>query len=196
MVPCEKVRVPSTAEKGGEFEWRPTRRLIPSLALCRRAKMKRLLKKAHCVAMEMIPRIKRGAEMEHGRRWRNRGLTVSVIEAGQQLWPLLYRSITAAGKVPPAKVWLSVQVLPVWQAIGDLHVVGRDHAGLDVTSRSRRAGRIDGCRICVPRFEEGAADGSASGATLCFFAGIPRSAAGQVPRNWAPEVDIVHHHGC
>ena len=71
----------------------------------------------------------------------------AVIEAGNNFGRFFTGQVTAAGKVPPAKVLVVGAGVAGLAAIGTAHLAGCDHLCLRRAARSGRAGRIDGGRI-------------------------------------------------
>ena len=70
-------------------------------------------KGAHVIAMDMVPRISRAQKMDALSSMANIAGYRGVIEASNEFGRFFTGQVTAAGKVPPAKFWSSVQVLQV-----------------------------------------------------------------------------------
>ena len=68
----------------------------------------------------------------------------AVIEAAHEFGRQFTGQVTAAGKVPPARVFVVGAGVAGLAAIGAAGVDGRDRARLRRTPRGRRAGRVDG----------------------------------------------------
>ena len=107
-------------------------------------------KGANVIAMDMVPRISRAQKMDALSSMANIAGYRAVIEAGNNFGRFFTGQVTAAGKVPPAKVLV---IGAGGCRIGrhrHRHFIGRDHLCVRCAPRSGRASGIDGGRICVP----------------------------------------------
>ena len=80
-------------------------------------------------------------------RWPTSPATAPSIEAAHAFGRQFTGQVTAAGKVPPARVFVVGAGVAGLAAIGAAGVDGRDRAGLRRASRGRRAGRVHGCGV-------------------------------------------------
>ena len=153
-------------------------------------------KGATVVAMEMVPRISRAQKMDALSSMANIAGYRAVIEAGNNFGRFFTGQITAAGKVPPAKVLVIGAGVAGLAAIGDLDLAGRDHLCVRRTPRgSGRTGREHGRGIRLSGFR-GRADGRRRDRWLCQgheHRNSSRGAAGQVPRAGAGDRHRDHH---
>ena len=84
-------------------------------------------KGAHVIAMDMVPRISRAQKMDALSSMANIAGYRAVMEAGNNFGRFFTGQITAAGKVPPAKVLVVGAGVAGLAAIGTRTVFGRDH---------------------------------------------------------------------
>ena len=96
------------------------------------------------LAMDAVPRISRAQSLDVLSSMANIGGYRAVVEAAHEFGSFFTGQVTAAGKVPPAKVLVVGAGVAGLAAIGTASRAGRGGAGLRRASRGRRAGRVDG----------------------------------------------------
>jgi H+-translocating NAD(P) transhydrogenase subunit alpha len=140
---------------------------------------------ATVIAMDMVPRISRAQKMDALSSMANIAGYRAVIEAGNNFGRFFTGQVTAAGKVPPAKV------LVVGAGVAGLppsapRSLGAITYGLRRAPRSGRTDRIDGRRIRLPRIRGDA--GRRRHRRLCRALQSPNSAKSSSPSsaNWPP----------
>ena len=101
-------------------------------------------KGATVIAMDMVPRISRAQKMDALSSMANIAGYRAVIEAGNNFGRFFTGQVTAAGKVPPAKVLVVGAGVAGLAAIGTSTSLGAITHGLRRAARSGRADRIDG----------------------------------------------------
>ena len=106
---------------------------------------------ATVIAMDMVPRISRAQKMDALSSMANIAGYRAVIEAGNNFGRFFTGQVTAAGKVPPAKVLVIGAGVAGLAAIGTATSLGRHRACLRRASGSGRADRIDGGEFRFPR---------------------------------------------
>ena len=94
--------------------------------------------------MDMVPRISRAQKMDALSSMANIAGYRAVIEAGNNFGRFFTGQVTAAGKVPPAKVLIVGAGVAGLAAIGTAVSLGRDRPCLRRAPRSGRADRIHG----------------------------------------------------
>jgi len=172
-----KVRPPSTTEAG---RLREGQTLISFFYPGQNEKLmaKANSKGATVIAMDMVPRISRAQKMDALSSMANIAGYRAVIEAGNNFGRFFTGQVTAAGKVPPAKVL----------------VVGAGVAGLaafDVRPEVAEQVESMGAEFVFLDFDEEQQDGSATGGYAAVSS--PEFAAAQLAkfREIAPDMDIV-----
>jgi NAD(P) transhydrogenase subunit alpha len=113
--------------------------------------------------MDMVPRISRAQKMDALSSMANIAGYRAVIEAGNNFGRFFTGQVTAAGKVPPAKVLVVGAGVAGLAAIGTSTSARRHHLCLRRAPRSGRADRIDGRRVRLPRLRGRGQDGAATG---------------------------------
>ena len=148
-------------------------------------------KGATVVAMEMIPRISRAQKMDALSSMANIAGYRAVIEAGNNFPRFFTGQITAAGKVPPAKVLVVGAGVAGLAAIGTSTSLGAITYAFDVRPEVAEQVESMGAEFVYLDFEEEQQDGSASGGYASVSS--PEFAAAQLAkfRELAPEIDIV-----
>ncbi len=148
-------------------------------------------KGATVVAMEMIPRISRAQKMDALSSMANIAGYRAVIEAGNNFPRFFTGQITAAGKVPPAKVLVVGAGVAGLAAIGTSTSLGAITYAFDVRPEVAEQVESMGAQFVYLDFEEEQADGSASGGYASVSSPEFREAQLAKFRELAPEVDIV-----
>ena len=156
------------------------------------AKMQAAAKKgATVIAMEMIPRISRAQKMDALSSMANIAGYRAVIEAGNNFGRFFTGQITAAGKVPPAKVLVVGAGVAGLAAIGTSTSLGAITLAFDVRPEVAEQVESMGAEFVYLDFEEEQADGSSSGGYASVSSPEFREAQLAKFRELAPEVDIV-----
>ncbi|WP_299164873.1 Re/Si-specific NAD(P)(+) transhydrogenase subunit alpha [uncultured Tateyamaria sp.] len=156
------------------------------------AKMQSAAKKgATVIAMEMIPRISRAQKMDALSSMANIAGYRAVIEAGNNFGRFFTGQITAAGKVPPAKVLVVGAGVAGLAAIGTSTSLGAITYAFDVRPEVAEQVESMGAEFVYLDFEEEQQDGSSSGGYASVSSPEFREAQLAKFRELAPEVDIV-----
>ena len=148
-------------------------------------------KGATVVAMEMIPRISRAQKMDALSSMANIAGYRAVIEAGNNFGRFFTGQITAAGKVPPAKVLVVGAGVAGLAAIGTSTSLGAITYAFDVRPEVAEQVESMGAEFVYLDFEEEQQDGAASGGYASVSSPEFREAQLAKFRELAPEVDIV-----
>ena len=185
-----KVRAPSDAEMK---KLREGQTLISFFSpVADEAKMAQAAEKgATVIAMEMIPRISRAQKMDALSSMANIAGYRAVIEAGNNFGRFFTGQITAAGKVPPAKVLVVGAGVAGLAAIGTSTSLGAITYAFDVRPEVAEQVESMGAEFVYLDFEEEQKDGSASGGYASVSSPEFREAQLAKFRELAPEVDIV-----
>ncbi|MFK7874794.1 MAG: Re/Si-specific NAD(P)(+) transhydrogenase subunit alpha [Paracoccaceae bacterium] len=185
-----KVRVPSDAEMK---KLRDGQTLISFFSpVADEAKMQAAADKgATVVAMEMIPRISRAQKMDALSSMANIAGYRAVIEAGNNFGRFFTGQITAAGKVPPAKVLVVGAGVAGLAAIGTSTSLGAITYAFDVRPEVAEQVESMGAEFVYLDFEEEQTDGAATGGYASVSSPEFREAQLAKFRELAPEVDIV-----
>ena len=155
-------------------------------------KMQAAAKKgATVVAMEMIPRISRAQKMDALSSMANIAGYRAVIEAGNNFGRFFTGQITAAGKVPPAKVLVVGAGVAGLAAIGTSTSLGAITYAFDVRPEVAEQVESMGAEFVYLDFEEEQQDGASSGGYASVSSPEFREAQLAKFRELAPEVDIV-----
>ncbi len=185
-----KVRVPDATEMKRLREGQTLISFFSPVA--DEAKMKSAADKgATVVAMEMIPRISRAQKMDALSSMANIAGYRAVIEAGNNFGRFFTGQITAAGKVPPAKVLVVGAGVAGLAAIGTSTSLGAITYAFDVRPEVAEQVESMGAEFVYLDFEEEQQDGSASGGYASVSSPEFREAQLAKFRELAPEVDIV-----
>jgi NAD(P) transhydrogenase subunit alpha len=156
------------------------------------ANMKKAAEKgATVVAMEMIPRISRAQKMDALSSMANIAGYRAVIEAGNNFGRFFTGQITAAGKVPPAKVLIVGAGVAGLAAIGTSTSLGAITYAFDVRPEVAEQVESMGAEFVYLDFEEEQQDGAATGGYASVSSPEFREAQLAKFREMAPEVDIV-----
>lgn len=148
-------------------------------------------KGANVIAMEMVPRISRAQKMDALSSMANIAGYRAVIEAGNNFGRFFTGQITAAGKVPPAKVLVVGAGVAGLAAIGTATSLGAITYAFDVRPEVAEQVESMGAEFVYLDFEEEQADGAATGGYAAVSS--PEFAAAQLAkfREIAPDIDIV-----
>ena len=148
-------------------------------------------KGATVVAMEMVPRISRAQKMDALSSMANIAGYRAVIEAGNNFGRFFTGQITAAGKVPPAKVLVVGAGVAGLAAIGTSTSLGAITYAFDVRPEVAEQVESMGAEFVYLDFEEEQQDGAATGGYASVSSPEFREAQLAKFRELAPEVDIV-----
>ncbi len=185
-----KVRVPTDAE---------VKRLREGQTLIsffnpggNEAQMKLAAEKgATVIAMEMVPRISRAQKMDALSSMANIAGYRAVIEAGNNFGRFFTGQVTAAGKVPPAKVLVVGAGVAGLAAIGTSTSLGAITYAFDVRPEVAEQIESMGAEFVYLDFEEQAQDGAATGGYAAPSSPEFREKQLEKFRELAPEMDIV-----
>lgn len=148
-------------------------------------------KGANVIAMEMVPRISRAQKMDALSSMANIAGYRAVIEAGNNFGRFFTGQITAAGKVPPAKVLVVGAGVAGLAAIGTSTSLGAITLAFDVRPEVAEQVESMGAEFVYLDFEEEGTDGAATGGYASVQSDEFREAQLAKFRELAPEVDIV-----
>ncbi|WP_204113721.1 Re/Si-specific NAD(P)(+) transhydrogenase subunit alpha [Shimia biformata] len=148
-------------------------------------------KGANVIAMEMVPRISRAQKMDALSSMANIAGYRAVIEAGNNFGRFFTGQITAAGKVPPAKVLVVGAGVAGLAAIGTSTSLGAITLAFDVRPEVAEQVESMGAEFVYLDFEEEQQDGAATGGYASVQSEEFRNAQLAKFRELAPEVDIV-----
>jgi len=148
-------------------------------------------KGANVIAMEMVPRISRAQKMDALSSMANIAGYRAVIEAGNNFGRFFTGQITAAGKVPPAKVLVVGAGVAGLAAIGTSTSLGAITLAFDVRPEVAEQVESMGAEFVYLDFEEDQADGAATGGYAAVSSPEFRDAQLAKFLELAPEVDIV-----
>ena len=148
-------------------------------------------KGASVIAMEMVPRISRAQKMDALSSMANIAGYRAVSEAGNNFGRFFTGQITAAGKVPPAKVLVVGAGVAGLAAIGTSTSLGAITYAFDVRPEVAEQVESMGAEFVYLDFEEEQQDGAATGGYASVSSPEFREAQLKKFRELAPEVDIV-----
>ncbi len=146
---------------------------------------------ANVIAMEMVPRISRAQKMDALSSMANIAGYRAVIEAGNNFGRFFTGQVTAAGKVPPAKVLVVGAGVAGLAAIGTSTSLGAITYAFDVRPEVAEQVESMGAEFVYLDFEEDQQDGAATGGYAAVSSPEFREAQLAKFRELAPEVDIV-----
>ncbi len=146
---------------------------------------------ANVIAMEMVPRISRAQKMDALSSMANIAGYRAVIEAGNNFGRFFTGQITAAGKVPPAKVMIVGAGVAGLAAIGASVSLGAITYAFDVRPEVAEQVESMGAEFVYLDFEEEQQDGAATGGYASVSSPEFREAQLAKFRELAPEMDIV-----
>jgi H+-translocating NAD(P) transhydrogenase subunit alpha len=148
-------------------------------------------KGANVLAMDMVPRISRAQKMDALSSMANIAGYRAVIEAGNNFGRFFTGQITAAGKVPPAKVLVVGAGVAGLAAIGTATSLGAITYAFDVRPEVAEQVESMGAQFVYLDFEEQVADGAKTGGYAAPSSPEFREAQLAKFRELAPDVDIV-----
>ncbi|QEA40438.1 Re/Si-specific NAD(P)(+) transhydrogenase subunit alpha [Pistricoccus aurantiacus] len=147
-------------------------------------------KGATVIAMDMVPRISRAQKMDALSSTANIAGYRAVIEAGNQFGRFFTGQVTAAGKVPPAKVLIIGAGVAGLSAIGTATSLGAIVRAFDVRPEVAEQIESMGAEFLFLDFED-SQDGSGTGGYAAPSSPEFREKQLELFREQAPEVDIV-----
>ena len=145
----------------------------------------------NAIAMDMVPRISRAQKMDALSSMANIAGYRAVIEAGNNFGRFFTGQVTAAGKVPPAKVLIVGAGVAGLAAVGTATSLGAITYAFDVRPEVAEQIESMGAEFVYLDFEEEQADGASSGGYASVSSPEFREAQLAKFRELAPEVDIV-----
>ena len=148
-------------------------------------------RKANVIAMEMVPRISRAQKMDALSSMANIAGYRAVIEASNNFGRFFTGQITAAGKVPPAKVLIIGAGVAGLAAIGTATSLGAITYAFDVRPEVAEQVESMGAEFVYLDFEEQQQDGAKTGGYASASSPEFREAQLAKFRELAPEIDIV-----
>ena len=143
------------------------------------------------IAMDMVPRISRAQKMDALSSMANIAGYRAVIEAGNNFGRFFTGQMTAAGKVPPAKVLVVGAGVAGLAAIGTATSLGAITYAFDVRPEVAEQIEFMGAEFVYLDFEEAAQDGAATGGYAAPSSPEFREKQLAKFRELAPEMDIV-----
>src|SRR6056297_2121883 len=143
------------------------------------------------LAMDMVPRISRAQKMDALSSTANIAGYRAVVEASNEFGRFFTGQITAAGKVPPAKVLVVGAGVAGLAAVGTATSLGAITYAFDVRPEVAEQVESMGAEFVYLDFEEEQKDGSSSGGYASVSSPEFREAQLAKFRELAPEVDIV-----
>ncbi|MBD3677370.1 MAG: Re/Si-specific NAD(P)(+) transhydrogenase subunit alpha [Rhodobacteraceae bacterium] len=148
-------------------------------------------KGATVVAMDMVPRISRAQKMDALSSMANIAGYRAVMEAGNNFDRFFAGQVTAAGKVPPAKVLVVGAGVAGLAAIGAATSLGAITYAFDVRPEVAEQIESMGAEFVFLDFEEETQDGAATGGYAAPSSPEFREKQLEKFRELAPDVDIV-----
>ncbi|MEM7461946.1 MAG: Re/Si-specific NAD(P)(+) transhydrogenase subunit alpha [Pseudomonadota bacterium] len=145
---------------------------------------------ANVIAMDMVPRISRAQKMDALSSMANIAGYRAVIEAGNNFGRFFTGQVTAAGKVPPAKVLVVGAGVAGLAAIGTATSLGAITYAFDVRPEVAEQIESMGAEFVFLEFEE-AQDGAATGGYAAPSSPEFREKQLAKFRELAPDIDIV-----
>jgi len=143
------------------------------------------------IAMEMVPRISRAQKMDALSSMANIAGYRAVIEAGNNFGRFFTGQVTAAGKVPPAKVLIVGAGVAGLAAIGTATSLGAITLAFDVRPEVAEQVESMGAEFVYLDFDEAQQDGAATGGYASVQSEEFRNAQLAKFRELASDVDIV-----
>ena len=141
--------------------------------------------------MDMVPRISRAQKMDALSSMANIAGYRAVIEAGNNFGRFFTGQVTAAGKVPPAKVLIVGAGVAGLAAIGTATSLGAITYAFDVRPEVAEQIESMGAEFVYLDFAENQTDGAATGGYAAPSSPEFREAQLKKFRELAPEMDIV-----
>ena len=148
-------------------------------------------KGANVIAMDMVPRISRAQKMDALSSMANIAGYRAVIEAGNNFGRFFTGQITAAGKVPPAKVLVVGAGVAGLAAIGTATSLGAITYAFAVRPEVAEQVESMGAQFVYLDFAEAVQDGAATGGYAAPSSPEFREAQLAKFRELAPDMDIV-----
>lgn len=148
-------------------------------------------KGANVIAMDMVPRISRAQKMDALSSMANIAGYRAVIEAGNNFGRFFTGQVTAAGKVPPAKVLVIGAGVAGLAAIGTATSLGAITYAFDVRPEVAEQIESMGAQFVFLDFKENQQDGAATGGYAAPSSPEFREKQLEKFRELAPEIDIV-----
>jgi NAD(P) transhydrogenase subunit alpha len=148
-------------------------------------------KQMSALAMDMVPRISRAQKMDALSSMANIAGYRAVVEAGNNFGRFFMGQMTAAGKVPPAKVLVVGAGVAGLAAIGTSVSLGAITMAFDVRPEVSEQIKSMGAEFVFLDFEEVQTDGAESGGYAAPSSHEFREKQLEKFRELAPEVDIV-----
>lgn len=145
----------------------------------------------NALAMDMVPRISRAQKMDALSSMANIAGYRAVIEAANNFGRFFTGQVTAAGKVPPAKVLIIGAGVAGLAAIGAATSLGAQVYAFDVRPEVAEQIESMGAEFVYLDFKEQAQDGAATGGYAAPSSPEFREAQLAKFRELAPEMDIV-----
>ena len=146
---------------------------------------------ATVVAMDMVPRISRAQKMDALSSMANIAGYRAVIEAGNNFGRFFTGQVTAAGKVPPARVLIVGAGVAGLAAIGTSTSLGAITLAFDVRPEVAEQIESMGAEFVYLDFAEATQDGAATGGYAAPSSPEFREAQLKKFRELAPNIDIV-----
>lgn len=146
---------------------------------------------ANLIAMDMVPRISRAQKMDALSSMANIAGYRAVIEAGNNFGRFFTGQVTAAGKVPPAKVLVIGAGVAGLAAIGTSTSLGAITLAFDVRPETAEQIESMGAEFVFLEFDEAQADGAATGGYAAPSSPEFREKQLEKFRELAPDIDIV-----
>jgi NAD(P) transhydrogenase subunit alpha len=146
---------------------------------------------ANVIAMDMVPRISRAQKMDALSSMANIAGYRAVIEAGNNFGRFFTGQVTAAGKVPPAKVLVIGAGVAGLAAIGTATSLGAITYAFDVRPEVAEQIESMGAQFVFLDFNENQQDGATTGGYAAPSSPEFREKQLQKFRELAPEIDIV-----
>jgi proton-translocating NAD(P)+ transhydrogenase subunit alpha len=146
---------------------------------------------ANVIAMDMVPRISRAQKMDALSSMANIAGYRAVIEAGNNFGRFFTGQVTAAGKVPPAKVLIVGAGVAGLAAIGTATSLGAITYAFDVRPEVAEQIESMGAEFVFLEFDEQQQDGAATGGYAAPSSPEFREKQLAKFRELAPEIDIV-----
>ncbi len=143
------------------------------------------------IAMDMVPRISRAQKMDALSSMANIAGYRAVIEAGNNFGRFFTGQVTAAGKVPPAKVLVVGAGVAGLAAVGTATSLGAIVHAFDVRPEVAEQIESMGANFVFLDFAEQQTDGAATGGYAAPSSPEFREAQLKKFRELAPEMDIV-----
>ena len=146
---------------------------------------------SNVIAMEMVPRISRAQKMDALSSMANIAGYRAVIEAGNNFGRFFTGQVTAAGKVPPAKVLVVGAGVAGLAALGTSVSLGAITYAFDVRPEVAEQVESMGAEFVYLDFDEEQSGGDATGGYASVQSEEFRNAQLAKFRELAPEIDIV-----